>query len=254
MSMNKDEALLRYVLRLGDNALVLGQRLTELVTRAPELEEELANANFALDYIGQARFYYSYAGTLEGKGRTEDDFAFLRDSPDFRNVLLVEQPNGHFGDTIVRQFLFETFYALQLEALSRCSDARLAEIAARAVKEVLYHLRHASHWIVRLGDGTEGSHTRVQHSLSELWRFTGELFAEDEVDVTVEREWNGPRLGEIEQAWNREVDAVLTDATLIRPDARWMDGGGRAGRHTEHLGYLIAEMQFLQRAYPGAKW
>jgi len=254
MSMNKDEALLRYVLRLGDNALVLGQRLTELVTWAPELEEELANANLALDYIGQARLYYSYAGTLEGKGRTEDDFAFLRDGPDFRNVLLVEQPNGHFGDTIVRQFLFETFYALQLEGLSRCSDPRLAEIAARAVKEIRYHLRHVSHWLVRLGDGNEESHARAQQSLSELWRFTGELFAGDEVDTIVEREWNGPRLGEIEQTWSREVDAVLADATLISPDAEWMDGGGRAGRHTEHLGYLIAEMQFLQRAYPGVRW
>jgi ring-1,2-phenylacetyl-CoA epoxidase subunit PaaC len=252
--MNNDEALLHYVLRLGDNALVLGQRLTELVTRAPELEEELANANFALDYIGQARLYYSYAGTLEGKGRSEDDFAFLRDGPEFRNVLLVEQPNGHFGDTIARQFLFETYYVLQLEALSHCRDTRLAEIAARAVKEIRYHLRHVSDWLVRLGDGTEESHARVQQSLSDLWRFTGELFAADEVDLIVERDWEGPKLGQMQQAWNREIDAVLADATLIRPDARWMDGGGRHGRHTEHLGYLIAEMQFLQRAYPGARW
>jgi ring-1,2-phenylacetyl-CoA epoxidase subunit PaaC len=252
--MNKDEALLHYVLRLGDNALILGQRLTELVTRAPELEEELANANFGLDYIGQARLCYSYASTLEGKGRTEDDFAFLRDSPDFRNLLLLEQPNGHFGDTIVRQFLFETFYALQLDALCRCNDVRLAEIAARAVKEIRYHLRHVSNWLVRLGDGTDESHARVQQSLADLWRFTGELFTGDEVDEILEREWNGPSLVEIEKAWNGEVEAVFAEATLVQPDAQWMDGGGRAGRHTEHLGYLIAEMQFLQRAYPGARW
>jgi ring-1,2-phenylacetyl-CoA epoxidase subunit PaaC len=252
--MNKDKALLHYVLRLGDNALVHGQRLTELVTRAPELEEELANANFALDYIGQARLYYRYAGALEGKGRSEDDFAFLRDGPEFRNFLLVEQPNGHFGDTIARQFLFEACYVLQLDALSRCSDARLAEIAARAVKEIRYHLRHVSDWLVRLGDGTEESHARVQQSLSDLWRFTGEMFAGDEVDAIVERECNGPVLADIEQAWNREVDAVLAEAALTRPDAPWMDGGGRAGRHTEHFGYLVAEMQVLQRAYPGARW
>jgi ring-1,2-phenylacetyl-CoA epoxidase subunit PaaC len=252
--MDKDEALFKYVLRLGDDALVLGQRLSELVTRSPELEEELANANFALDYIGQARLFYSYAGELEGKGRTEDDFAFLRDGNEFRNVLLVEQPNGHFGDVIVRQFLYESFYALQLEALTRCTAARVAEIAARAVKEIHYHLRHVSQWLVRLGDGTDESHSRVQRSLDEQWRYTGELLAGDEVDEAFGCEWHGPQLAELEKDWNEEVDAVLADAMLARPAAQWMDGGGRRGRHTEHFGYLIAEMQFLQRAYPGARW
>ena len=252
--MDRNDALLTYVLRLGDNALVLGQRLSELVTYAPELEEELANANFALDYIGQARLFYSYAGELEGEGRTEDDFAFLRDSPAFRNVLLVEQPSGHFGDTIVRQFLFESFYALQLEALTRCSDVRVAEIAARAVKEIHYHLRHVSQWLVRLGDGTAESHVRVQQSVDDHWRFTGELFTGDEVDEIVEHDFNGPRLQDLEKAWNEKVDAVFMEATLIRPTAQWMDGGSRRGRHTEHLGYLVAEMQFLQRAYPGVRW
>lgn len=252
--MDRNEARLIATVRLGDNAMVLGQRLTELVTRAPELEEELANANFALDYIGQARLYYSYAGELEGRGRTEDDFAFLRDAPEFRNVLLVERPVTHFGDTIVRQFLFESFYALQLEALTGCRDERLAEIAARAVKEIRYHLRHVSHWLVRLGDGTDESHERVQGSLDEYWRYTGELFAADEVDEAFEREWNGPKLAELEVRWNADVDALLAEATLARPPAQWMDGGGRAGRHTEDLGYLVAEMQFMQRAYPGARW
>jgi ring-1,2-phenylacetyl-CoA epoxidase subunit PaaC len=252
--MDKAETLFRYVLRLGDNSLVLGQRLSELVTRAPELEEELATANFALDYVGQARLFYSYAGELEGKGRSEDDFAYLRDGHDFRNVLLVEQPNGHFGDAVVRQFLFESFYALQLEALVRCSAPRVAEIAVRVVKEIHYHLRHVSQWLIRLGDGTDESHSRMQQSLDDQWRFTGELFAADEVDEAFEREWNGPRLAELAVRWNEQTGAVLAEATLVRPDAQWMDGGGRQGRHTEHFGYLLAEMQFLQRAYPGARW
>lgn len=252
--MGRDEVLLQYVLRLGDNALVVGQRLSELVTQAPELEEELANANFALDYIGQARLFYSYAGELEGRGRSEDDFAFLRDGREFRNLLLVEQPNGHFGDVIVRQYLFESFYALQLEALTRCSAPRVAEIAARAVKEIHYHLRHVSQWLVRLGDGTEESHSRMQRALDDQWRFTGELFAADEVDEAFERQWDGPRLAELELRWSEKVDIAIAEATLVRPAAQWMDGGGRRGRHTEHFGYLIAEMQFLQRAYPGARW
>jgi ring-1,2-phenylacetyl-CoA epoxidase subunit PaaC len=232
----------------------MGQRLSELVTHAPELEEELANANFALDYIGQARLFYSYAGELEGKGRSEDEFAFLRHGDEFCNLLLVEQPNGHFGDTIVRQFLFESFYVLQLEALTCCSAVRVAEIATRAVKEIHYHLRHVSQWLVRLGDGTDESHVRVQQALDDQWRFTGELFAGDDVDETFERDWNGPRLSELEQTWSRRVDELLADATLTRPQAQWMDGGGRRGWHTEHFGYLVAEMQCLQRAYPGLRW
>lgn len=162
--MSNKEALLSYVLRLGDNALITAQRMIERVTGEPELEEELANANFALDYIGQARMFYSYAGELEGNGRTEDDFAYLRDAQEFRNFLLVEQPNGHFGESIVRQVLFETFYLLQLQALMSCGDQRLAEIAACAEKEIRYHLRHARKWLVRLGDGTEESHERVQQA------------------------------------------------------------------------------------------
>lgn len=248
------EAKLRYTLRLGDNALVLGQRLAEYVTRAPELEEELANANFALDYIGQARMFYDYAGELEGKGRGEDDFAFLRDGHEFANLLLLEQPNGHFGDVIARAFLFESFYVLQLEALCRCSDARLAEIAARAVKEIRYHLRHASQWVVRLGDGTAESHARMQASIDELWPYTGEMFAADAVDETFERECAGPDLDRLRPEWRRRVDAVLAEATLAMPEDGWMHEGGKRGRHSEHLGYLIAEMQFLQRAYPGASW
>jgi ring-1,2-phenylacetyl-CoA epoxidase subunit PaaC len=240
------EALLSYVLRLGDNALITGQRMIERVASEPELEEELANANFALDYIGQARLFYSYAGELEGKGRTEDDFAFLRDGQEFRNLLLVEQVNGHFGDSIVRQVLFESFYLLQLQALVSGDDQRLAEIAARAEKEIRYHLRHASQWLVRLGDGTEESHERVQQSLDELWRFTGEFFEADSFIST--------KIEDLESEWKRQVAAILDEATLSMPEAQFMATGGREGKHSESFGFLVAEMQHMQRTYPGATW
>ncbi len=252
--MSADEKLLRYVLRLGDNALITGQRMIERVTREPELEEELANANLALDYIGQARLFYTYAGELEGEGRTEDSFAYLRDSQKFRNVLLAEQPNGHFGDSIVRQVLFESFYLLQLQALVACSDQRLAEIAARAEKEIRYHLRHAVNWLVRLGDGSDESHERVQQSVNELWQFSDEFFAGDSVDAHVKDTYDGPDLERIAEEWRDQLAAVLDEATLVAPENVFMANGGREGKHSEHLGYLIAEMQHLQRAYPGCTW
>ena len=243
-----------YTLRLADNALILAQRLTELVAHGPELEEELANANIALDFLGQARMFYQYAGELEGAGRSEDDFAFLRDSREFRNLLLVEQPNGHFGDVVARQVLFETFYAGQLGGLVGCNDARLAEIAARAVKEVRYHLRHMDQWLVRLGDGTDESHERVQGSVNRLWRYTGEMFAGDEIDAFVRDELNGPDLETVHAAWRARLEVLFAAATLALPEDGWMASGGRQGIHTEHLGYLVAEMQHLRRAYPGAEW
>lgn len=252
--MNKESALLAYVTRLGDNALVLGQRMVEQVAAYPELEEELANANFALDYIGQARMFYSYAGELEGQGRGEDDFAFLRDESEFRNLLLLEQPNGHFGDSITRLVLFELFYLPQLEALAGCNDARLAAIAARAEKEIRYHLRHNTQWLVRLGDGTDESHRRVQASVNELWRYTGEMFEADEVDTIVEKAWGGPSLVQLKEGWHSAIKAILVNATLEKPDDGGMASGGKAGRHSEHLGYMIAEMQYLQRVHPGASW
>jgi ring-1,2-phenylacetyl-CoA epoxidase subunit PaaC len=243
-----------YATRLGDNALVLGQRMIELVAASPELEEELANANFALDYIGQARLFYTYAGECEGAGRTEDDFAYRRPEHEYRNLLLVEQPHAHFGDALVRQFLFEAFYVHLLDALTRCSDEGLSVIAARAIKEVRYHLRHSSQWLVRLGDGTDESRARVQGSLDELWRFTGEMFAPDEIDDEVRALFNGPHLEIIEAEWRNEVAAVIDEATLTLPADQWMAGGGKQGRHSEHLGYLLAELQHLQRTYPGASW
>ena len=244
--MSNKEAPLSYVLRLGDNALITGQRMIERVAGEPELEEELANANFALDYIGQARLFYSYAGELEGAGRTEDDFAFLRDGQEFRNLLLVEQANGHFGDSIVRQVLFESFYLLQLQALVAVGDQRLAEIAARAEKEIRYHLRHASQWLVRLGDGTEESHERAQQSLDQYWRFTGEFFEADSFD--------GSDLEHLQKEWRKQIAAILAEARLSMPEDQFMATGGRQGKHSESFGFLIAEMQHMQRSYPGVTW
>ena len=252
--MSADPRLVAYVLRLGDNALVLGQRMLEVVAAYPELEEELANANFALDYIGQARLFYSYACELEGNGRSEDDMAFLRREQEFRNLLLVEQPNGHFGDTIVRQVLFDVYYLALLEALRHCTDTGLAEIAARADKEVRYHLRHGAQWLVRLGDGTEESHDRVQRSLEQLWRYTGEMFAADELDAYMLSSYDGPDLEAIGEQWREQVGAIVAEATLLLPGDQAMASGGKQGVHTETFGYLIAEMQSLPRSYPGVTW
>ncbi len=252
--MTKEQALIGYLLRLGDNALVLGQRLIEIVTKGPELEEELANANIALDYLGQARMFYTYAGELEGEGRSEDDFAFMRDEHLFNNLLLLEQPNGHFGDTIARQVTFDIFYRLQLKALQDCSDARLAGIAAKSLKEIRYHLRHGKKWLIRLGDGTDESHERMATSIHDLWRYTGEMFAADELDKIMKREWGGPDLASLKKQWQMEITSTLEEATIPLPEEDWMDSGGKQGQHSEHFGNLIAEMQTMQRAYPGASW
>lgn len=252
--MSNNLLMAAYATRLGDNALVLGQRMIELVAASPELEEELANANFSLDYIGQARMFYTYAGECEGAGRTEDDFAFLRPEHDYRNLLLVEQPNGHFGDSTARQVLFESWYLHLLEALTRCSDEGISEIAARAIKEVRYHLHHSSQWLVRLGDGTELSHRRAQQSLDNLWKFTGEMFKPDDLDDEMRAAFNGPHLEIIEAQWREDVRAIVEKATLKMPDDQLMASGGKQGRHSEHFGYLLAEMQYLQRTYPGATW
>ena len=252
--MSKDQALIAYVTRMGDNAIVMAQRLSEWVGHGPELEEEMAMSNFALDYVGQARMFFSYAGELDGKGRSEDDICFLRDGWDYGNVLLVEQPNGDFGETIARLVLFETFYSLQLEALATSPATKLAEIAARAIKESTYHLRHASNWLIRLGDGTDESHRRVQNAIDRLWTYTGELFEADPVDQIMQSEWQGPDLTVLREYWHRQIDELLAKATLQKPEDGWMDSGGKGGHHSEHLGYILAEMQSLQRTYPGANW
>lgn len=247
-------AHLRYVLRLGDTSLVLGQRLAEWVGHAPALEEDLGLANLALDLIGQARLLLSYAGELEGQGRDEDGLAFLRDAPEFANVTLAEQPNVDFGYTIVRQCLLDAWQLELYESLLQSRDARLAGIAAKAVKETRYHLRFSSGWLIRLGDGTPESHERVQRPLNELWRFTTELFAPDEVDEQVAAAGIAPSLRRLEPQWSARIDEILRDATLARPTGVPYQWHGKRGVHTEHLGHMLAEMQHLQRTYPGAQW
>jgi ring-1,2-phenylacetyl-CoA epoxidase subunit PaaC len=246
--------LLTYTLRLADNALILGHRLSEWIGHAPLLEEELALGNVALDLIGQARALYAYAGAVEGRGRDEDALAYLRDAGDFRNILLVEQPNGDFAVTIIRQFLYAAFMHPLWRALARSNDATLAAIAAKAEKEAAYHLRHASEWLIRLGDGTDESRRRAQTALDDLWPYTGEMFESDAVEHDLIAQGIAVDPESRRAEWERSVDTVLAEATLARPPAAWMQSGGRSGRHSEHLGHLLAAMQFLQRAYPGATW
>ncbi len=249
-----DKKLFAYLIRLADNALILAQQLGDWVGKGPELEEEIAMANFALDYVGQARMLYTLAAEIEGDGRTEDDLAFLRDGIDFHNVLLVEQPNGDFATTIARQFYFESFYQLQLAALENSSEPRLAEIAVKANKEIQYHLKHTRLWLMRLGDGTDESHQRMQTAIDELWRYSGEMFNADDLDVWAAESGIGPNPADLRENWNDYLSAAIAEATLTMPDAEWMASGGKQGIHSEHLGHLLADMQFLQRAYPGASW
>lgn len=247
-------ALLRYVLRLGDTSLVLGQRLGEWIGHAPALEEDLGLANLALDLIGQARLLLAYAGELEGRGRDEDALAFFRDAPQFSNLTLAEQPNGDFGQTIVRQVLLDAWQLEIYQGLAGSADTRLAAIAAKALKETRYHFRFSSGWLVRLGDGTDESHARAQHSLEALWRFTGELFAADETDERVSEAGIAPPLASQSQGWSARIDAVLGEATLQRPAPQPYAWHGKRGVHTEHLGHLLTEMQHVPRTYPGARW
>jgi ring-1,2-phenylacetyl-CoA epoxidase subunit PaaC len=253
-SVKPSGELLRYVLRLGDLSLILGQRLGEWIGHAPALEEDLGLANVALDLIGQARMLLSYAGEIEGLGRDEDQMAFLRQHGEYVNAVLAEQPNGDFGQTIVRQVLIDAFQLELYERLSSSSDERLAAIAAKAVKETRYHLRYSGNWLVRLGDGTDESHARVQSALERLWPYTVELFAEDAVDRAMTERGVAPDLSELHVAWSARIDEILAEATLKRPADRPHTWFGKRGEHSEHLGYLLAEMQYLPRAFPGAKW
>jgi ring-1,2-phenylacetyl-CoA epoxidase subunit PaaC len=246
--------LVDYTLRLADSALILGHRLSEWIGHAPLLEEELALGNIALDLIGEARALYAYAGTVEGKGRDEDALAFLRDAGEFRNLLLVEQPNGDFAATIVRQLLYSAFAYPFWRALAQSGDATLAAIGAKAEKESAYHLRHAGEWLIRLGDGTAESHRRAQAALDELWSYAGELFESDAVEQALIAQGIAVDPASLRAEWEKTVQAVVAEATLALPAAQWMQSGGRSGRHSEHLGHLLATMQFLQRAYPGATW
>jgi ring-1,2-phenylacetyl-CoA epoxidase subunit PaaC len=249
-----DNDLFDYVLRLADSPCVLGQRLTEWTASAPAIEEDIALANIALDCWGQARALYAHAAEVEDAGRSEDDLAFLRDAHEFRNYLIVEQPNGDFAHTIMRQLLYSAFMQPYYEALSRSRDETLAGIAAKAAKEVAYHVRHSAEWVIRLGDGTGLSHGKAQAALDALWMYTGEMFEHDDLDAAMIEAGIGVDAAALKPRWDATIDAVLAEATLERPTDGWMISGGRTGTHTEHLGHMLAEMQFLQRAYPGAQW
>lgn len=246
--------LAEFLLRLGDDRLVLGHRLSEWCGHAPILEEDIALANIALDLVGQASTFLAAAGEAEGQGRTDDALAFFRDEREFRNALLVEQPNGDFAVTILRQFLFDAWSVLVLGALKTCGYAPLAAIAAKSLKEDTYHLRHSSEWVLRLGDGTDESHVRAQRALDDLWRFTGELFQADAVDDAVAGMGIRVDHAALRARWTDIVTDVVKRATLTLPADQPMAAGGRRGRHTEYLGHLLAEMQSVARAHPGATW
>ncbi len=243
-----------FLLRLGDSALILGHRLSEWCGHAPVLEEDIALANVALDLTGQAAAWLDLAGRREGQGRDADRLAYWRDSRDYRNLLLVEQPNGDFGRTIVRQFLFDAWHAELLPALARSDDAEIAGIAAKAAREAAYHRRHSAEWVIRLGDGTADSHARAQAALDDLWRFTGEMLAPHPVHERLVAAGIAPEIGPVAAAWSATVDRVLAEATLRRPPVGWMPTGGFLGRHGEGLGHLLAVMQSVARAHPGAQW
>jgi ring-1,2-phenylacetyl-CoA epoxidase subunit PaaC len=248
------QGLFPYVLALADDALILGHRLSEWSGKAPMLEEDIALSNLGLDLIGQARLFYTYAGEIEGRGRDEDALAYLRDEHAYSNLLLVEQPNGDFAATMVRHLLYSAFVHPYFQAMQQSKDARLAAVAAKAVKEMAYHVRHSAEWVIRLGDGTEESHARAQTALEDLWMYTGEMFRLSDGERTLVDSGAAPDRFALKPTWDLTIDRVLAEATLKRPPDRWMQTGGRSGQHGEHLGHLLAEMQVLHRAHPGAKW
>ena len=247
-------SLVAYLQRIGDDRLVLGHRLSEWCGHAPILEEDIALGNIALDLLGHATRALELAGEVEGQGRTADQLAYFREAVEYRNVQLAELPKGDFGYTIARQFFFDAFSIHLMDALQRSTHAGLAALAAKAVKEERYHLRHSSEWMVKLGDGTTESHDRVQRSVNELWRFTGELFESDAVDERMAQLGIAPALADIRAKWNAIVDDVLGRATLARPADGFFARGGRVGQHTEYLGHLLSEMQIVARSHPGAEW
>jgi len=248
------DPLFEFVLRLGDDRLVLGHRMSEWCGHGPILEEDIAMSNIALDLIGHAGSLLALAGQIEGKGRDEDALAYFRDGVEYRNALLVELPNGDFGVTMVRQFLFDAYSVLLWDALSHAGDERIAALAVKSLKEDKYHLRHSSEWLVRLGDGTDESHARAQRALDALWRYTGELFERDAVDEAVAARGIVIDHDAIRARWQTMVADVVQRATLVLPADGPMRRGGRIGRHTEHLGHLLAEMQIVARSHPGARW
>jgi ring-1,2-phenylacetyl-CoA epoxidase subunit PaaC len=246
--------LVLYTLRRADDALVLGHRLSEWCGHAPILEEDMALANMGLDLLGQARELYSYAAKVEGRDNDEDKLAYLRDVRQYRNLLLLEQPNDDFARTMVRQLFYSAFADLYWRAMMKSSDQTLAAIAAKSEKESAYHLRHSSEWIIRLGDGTEESHARAQAAVDHLWAFTGEMFAVDESEQALIHKGVAIDPATLRPLWLKTISDVLAEATLALPSSEWMQQGGRSGRHSEHLGHLLSELQYMQRSFPGLTW
>ncbi|MBO0358431.1 phenylacetate-CoA oxygenase subunit PaaC [Hymenobacter sp. BT186] len=246
--------LFRYVLQLADTSLILAHRLSEWCGHGPILEQDLALANIALDFLGEARSYYQYAAELEGQGRTEDDLAYLRSAVEYRNPLLVEQPNGDFAATIVRQFIYDTFHYHLLQQLQAGPDTQLAAIAEKSVKEAAYHLKWSSEWIIRLGDGTEESRRRVEQAIASLWRYAGELTTPNATEKELQAAGLVPDYAAMLPQMEAHVARVFEEATLPVPQGVFMQKGGKDGRHTEHLGYLLTELQYMQRTYPGLTW
>jgi ring-1,2-phenylacetyl-CoA epoxidase subunit PaaC len=265
-TLKLENNLFNYTLRIADNALILGHRLSEWCGHGPILEQDMAMTNIALDLIGQARSLYQYAAEVQNltsgrfetsptfSAKTEDDIAYLRDVYDFKNVLLVEQPNGDFAQTIVRQFFFSAFQLPFYQKLTFSEDEILRGVSEKAVKEVAYHLRWSSEWVIRLGDGTAESHSRVQAAVEKLWTYSGENLIGDDLDNWAFSEGVGVDLKSIKNTFDETINAVLTEATLTKPTANFMQKGGKQGRHTEYLGFILAEMQFMQRAYPNMAW
>lgn len=255
MDHSTKAALFDFVVSLGDDCLVLGHRLSEWCGHAPFLEEDIALGNIALDCIGQATLLLNLAGLIEGKGRTADDLAYWRDETGFRNHLLVEQLNGDFADTIVRQFFFDSYAFLLLEKLAASEYSPLAEVAQKALKETIYHLRHSREWVVRLGDGTAESHQRMRKAIDEFWPYTAELFQESPGDELLIAKQFAPRVSDLKARWLEIIDTALAEAKLARPGLDiFMYSGGRDGKHSEYLGHMLAEMQSVTRAHPGATW
>ncbi len=248
------EQIFEYALRIGDTSLIYGQRLSEWCGHGPALEEDIALTNTALDYLGQATNMLKYAAEIENLGRDEDQLAFLRDVPDFKNLLIAELPNGDYGYTIARQFLFTSFYYLFLRELSNSKNEFFKGFAEKSIKEVRYHWQHSADWMKRLGDGTEESNQRLQTALNEIWEFTGEMFLNDALDEVAFESGIGVNLSLLKSDWDLMISSIIREATLEKPVDAWFHKGGKHGKHTEHLGYILADMQFLQRTYPNSKW
>lgn len=249
----KDQ-LIKYILHLADNNLILGQRNAEWCGHGPVLEQDIALTNISLDLIGQARLLYQYAAALKGDDSTEDTLAYLRKERDYLNCLLVEQPNGNWGDTMMRQFLYDAFNYFNYKALTLSPDEQLAAIATKSIKEVSYHLRFSSEWVVRLGDGTEVSRNKMLAALDNLWRYTGEMFTPTAYENEVRGMGISPDLGQIKEQWEEKVRSIFAEATLPYPQDTYMQQGGKKGLHTENMGYILTELQYVQRTYPNLQW